>query len=201
MTDLLWIAFAFLCGSLPLSYWIGRVFLHVDIRTFGDGNPGGANVWKAGGKRWGITAILADAFKGLIPVALAHFWGGVAGWPLAAVGMAPVLGHAYTPFLGFNGGKALAVTFGVWTGLAPWQAPVVLGLAFLVWLKTLRVEGWAVTAGMATLLLYLLIFDRDPVLLAVWLVNTGVFAVKHRDDFRRPPDLANGWLGRFMGKS
>ncbi len=87
--------------------------------------------------------------------------------------MAPVLGHAYTPFLGFNGGKALAVTFGVWTGLAPWQAPVVLGLAFLVWLKTLRVEGWAVVAGMATLLVYLLLFDRDPVLLAVWLVNTA----------------------------
>ncbi len=174
MTDLLWIAFAYLCGALPLSYWIGEVFLRVDIRTYGDGNPGGANVWKAGGKWWGITAILADAFKGLIPVALAHFWGGVAGWPLAAVGIAPVF---------------------------PWQAPVVLGLAFLVWLKTLRVEGWAVTAGMATLLLYLLIFDRDPVLLAVWLVNTLVFVVKHRDDFRRPPDLANGWLGRFVRKT
>jgi hypothetical protein len=78
---------------------------------------------------------------------------------------------------------------------------VVLGLAFLVWLKTLRVEGWAVTAGMATLLLYLLIFDRDPALLAVWLVNTLVFVVKHRDDFRRPPDLANGWLGRFVRKT
>jgi hypothetical protein len=54
---------------------------------------------------------------------------------------------------------------------------------------------------MATLLLYLLIFDCDPVLLAVWLVNMLVFVVKHREDFRRPPDLANGWLGRFVRKT
>ena len=102
VTNLLWIAFGYLCGALPLSYWLGKVFLHVDIRQYGDGNPGGANVWKAGGKWWGLTAIIMDGFKGLIPVALANFQGGVTGWALVAVCLAPILGHAYTPFLGFK---------------------------------------------------------------------------------------------------
>lgn len=199
-TAFLWIAFAFLCGALPLSYWLGRVFLHVDIRQYGDGNPGAANVWRAGGKWWGLLAIFLDAFKGLIPVALANFNAGLTGWPLAATALAPLLGHAYTPFLRFNGGKALSVTFGVWTGLTLWQAPLVLGLAFAVWLKLLVVEGWAILAGMLTLLVYLVLTQAPPVWLVVWGGSFLLFMWKHRADFRRPPDLRKGSLGKFLSK-
>lgn len=201
LTNLLWIAFAFLCGSLPLSFWLGKVALHTDIRQYGDGNPGGANVWKAGGKWWGITAILLDAFKGLIPVALAQFWGGVQGLPLAAVALAPILGHAYTPWLSFNGGKALSVSFGIWTGLTLWQGPVVLGIAFAIWLLILRVEGWAVFAGMLTLLVYFLLTQAPVLWLVVWLGNFLLFLWKQRADFRRRPDLRKGILGRFLPKA
>ncbi|KPK05115.1 MAG: hypothetical protein AMJ56_16395, partial [Anaerolineae bacterium SG8_19] len=68
--ELIWIALAFLCGSLPLSVWLGRLVLGIDIRQFGDGNPGAANVWRAGGAKWGLTAVLLDFLKGAIPVAL-----------------------------------------------------------------------------------------------------------------------------------
>jgi glycerol-3-phosphate acyltransferase PlsY len=200
-TNLLWIGFAFLCGSLPMAYWLGRVFLHTDIRQYGDGNPGGANVWRAGGKWWGLLAIFLDALKGLVPVALANFWAGIGGWALAAVALAPIFGHAYTPFLGFNGGKALSVTFGVWTGLTLWQGPVVLGLALAVWLKILVVEGWAILAGMLTLLLFFLLAQAPPTWLAVWAGSFLLFMWKHRGDFRRPPPLAKGILGRFLPKS
>lgn len=198
LSTLLWVLFAFFCGALPMSYWLGRLFLHVDIRQYGDGNPGAANVWRAGGKGWGLLAVFLDAFKGLVPVALANFWGGVSGWPLAAVTLAPILGHAYTPFLGFEGGKALAVTFGVWTGLTLWQVPVVLGLSFAFWLLTLRVEGWAILAGMLTLLAYLLLAGAPTTWLAVWLGSLLIFLWKHRADFRRRPDLRRGILGRFL---
>ena len=200
VTNLLWIAFGYLCGALPLGYWLGKVFLHVDIRQYGDGNPGGANVWKAGGKWWGLTAIIMDGFKGLIPVALANFQGGVTGWALVAVCLAPILGHAYTPFLGFNGGKALAVSFGIWTGLTEWQGPIVLGLAFVLWLKILRIEGWAILAGMLTLLVYFLLTQAPVTWLAVWLGNFLLFMWKQRADFRRRPDLRQGILGRFLPK-
>lgn len=199
-TNLMWIAFAFLCGALPMSYWLGKAFLHVDIRQYGDGNPGAANVWRAGGKWWGLLAIFLDALKGLIPVALANFWAGLAGWGLAATALAPILGHAYTPFLRFNGGKALSVTFGIWTGLTLWQAPVVLGLAFVVWLKVFVVEGWAILAGMLTLLAFFLITQAPPTWLAVWAGSFLLFMWKHRADFRRPPDVQAGILGRFFPK-
>lgn len=183
MPSLLWILFAFACGSLPLSYWIGRVFLRVDIRNFGDGNPGGANAWQAGGKGWGLFAIIADGLKGLLPVLLAQRVGHVAGWALAGVAVAALLGHAYSPLLRFRGGKALAITFGVWTALVPWQAPVVLGIALALGRRAL-VDGWSVLAGMLTLLGYLLLFNRSPVLLAVWAANTALLAIKYRASLR-----------------
>jgi len=189
MTDLTWFIISFLSGSLPLSFWLGKIALHIDIRQYGDGNPGANNVWRAGGKWWGLLAILLDGFKGLIPVAIANFVVGVQGWALAAVALAPILGHAYSPFLGFKGGKALAVTFGVWTGLTSYEVPLVLGLAFAFWLWLLTVEGWAILFGMLTLLAYLLLFNPNSVWLAVWLGSLIVFLVKHRTDFRRPLGL------------
>lgn len=179
MNALAWVALAFVIGALPLSLWLGRLALGVDIRAYGDGNPGAANVWKAGGPRWGLTAILLDAFKGLIPVALAQSVGHVTGWPLAAVACAPILGHAFSPFLRGRGGKALATTFGVWTALAPWQAPVLLGLTLAAGLKLLRRELWAVAAGMAVLLAYLGLFARDAALVTVCLVNAAVLLARY----------------------
>ena len=109
----LWFLVAFVFGALPLSVWLGRFALGVDIRKYGDGNPGAANVWRAGGKWWGLLAILLDGFKGLIPVAIANFAIGIEGWWLTAIALAPILGHTYSPFLNFRGGKALSTTFGV----------------------------------------------------------------------------------------
>ena len=187
LQSLLWIAIAFVCGSLPLSYWLGRVALHTDIRQYGDGNPGATNVWRAGGPAWGLLAMALDFLKGAIPVGIANYVAGVQGWTLVALALAPILGHAYTPFLGFRGGKALAVTFGIWTGLTLWIVPVVLGVSFALWLKVLVVEGWAILAGMLTLLVFLLATRADPTWLAVWLGSLLLFLWKHRADYRRRP--------------
>ena len=154
--------------------------MRVDIRAYGDGNPGGANAWKAGGAGWGLFAIIADGLKGLAAVLLAERLGHVTGWGLAGVAVAALLGHAYSPWLRWRGGKALAITFGVWTGLLPWQAPVVLGAGLILWRRVLRVDGGAVLAGMALLLIYLLVFAPSPALLAVWLANTLLLAGKYR---------------------
>jgi glycerol-3-phosphate acyltransferase PlsY len=180
MTTALGIILAFLSGALPLSVWIGQWALGVDIRQVGDGNPGAANVWRAGGPRWGWLAIIADFSKGAIPVALANFLFSWQGWALAAVTIAPVLGHAFSPFLGFRGGKALAVTFGVWTGLTLWVGPVILGLAFAFWLFVLKKDSWAVLAGSATQLAAFLILNVSWVWLIVWAGIMAVFLWKHR---------------------
>lgn len=189
MNELLWLVFAFLCGSLPFSVWVGRLALRRDVRQFGDGNPGASNVFRAGGKGWGVAAILLDAFKGAIPVGLANFGAGLDGWGITAVAIAPILGHAFSPFLRFRGGKALAVTFGVWFGLTFWLGPTVLGLSFAVWLWLLTVEGWAVLAGMLTFLAFLPFFPGELPLVAIWLGNFIVLAWKHRADLHSRPKI------------
>ena len=175
---------AFLSGALPLSVWIGRWGLGVDIRQVGDGNPGASNVWRAGGARWGWLAIVSDFSKGLIPVAIVNFGLGWDGWALTAVSIAPVLGHAFSPFLRFNGGKALAVSFGVWAGLTIWSGPILLGAGFAIWLKILKKDAWAVLAGSATQLVAFLIINAIWGVrwewFAVWVGITAVFMWKHK---------------------
>ena len=187
MLALAWVVMAFGAGACPLSVWLGRLALGVDIRQIGDGNPGAANVWRAGGAKWGVTAILLDFLKGVIPVGLANFWAGIEGWPMAVIAVAPILGHAFSPFLGFRGGKALAVTFGIWTGLTLWVIPTILGLFFAVWLALIAVEGWAVLAGLLSLLGVLFLMRADSVWLLVWGGSTAILMWKHRADLAQRP--------------
>jgi glycerol-3-phosphate acyltransferase PlsY len=186
-TTLIWSVIAFISGAMPLSLWLGQLALGVDIRAYGDGNPGAFNVWRAGGKWWGITAILLDFFKGCLPVVIVQYGLGLGGYGLTAVAFAPILGHAVSPFLRFRGGKALAVTFGVWAGLTIWLAPTILGLAFAFWLALVIVEGWAVMLGMGTLLLALFLIGTAPEIIFLWGLNFIVLFWKHAADFRRSP--------------
>lgn len=172
-----------------MSVWIGKWALGVDIRSFGDGNPGATNVFRAGSKGWGIVALLLDFLKGAVPVALANFGFGLDGWMLTAVALAPILGHAYSPFLGWQGGKALAVTFGIWTGLSLFVVPVLLGICFAVWLPLLKPEGWAVLIGGLTLLLILLLTSGTSVWAACCVGMVLILAWTHRSDLRHKPVL------------
>lgn len=176
----------FLCGALPFSVWIGHYGLRKDIRHYGDGNPGTFNVMRAGGIQWGVLALLADIGKGALPVGLAAQTFHIDGWGLVAAGIAPILGHAFSPFLGFKGGKAIATSGGVWIGLT-------LGTAFLVgvvmlvyWYLAVTVSGWAVMLTSVSLLLHLLLIGAGWVLLVIWTLNAALFAYKHRDDLRKP---------------
>lgn len=170
-SNILWVIFAYLCGILPLSYWLGKLFLKLDIRMYGDGNPGGTNVWKAGGSWWGMAAILLDGLKGLIPLSLAFYVGGVEQWWVLPVSIAPVLGHIFSPFLNFRGGKALATTFGVWTAITLYQVPVVFGLSLGFWIWLLKNEGWAMLAGVLSTLVFLLMMQFDLVIITTWIAN------------------------------
>lgn len=186
-----WVLFSYLCGTLPLSFWLGKLVLKVDIRQIGDGNPGGTNVWKAGGPGWGLLAIILDGMKGLIPVALAFYQGGVSGWWLLPVCLAPVIGHAYTPFLNFRGGKSLATTFGVWTALTVYVVPVIFGIALALGIKWLKVERRAILLAVGVVLGYLLVGARDPVLVSIWVGNALLLLWRYRNTLsEKPPDPA-----------
>ncbi len=179
----------FLSGSIPYAVWLGRLALKTDIRRFGDGNPGAANAWRAG--RWwiGFPALLLDGLKGAVPVGYAHFERGIDGWSLVPIALAPVAGHAFSPWLRFRGGKAIAVTFGVWAGVAGPEIPIVLGLLFVLFYTTLDPEAWAVMTGIAFLGVYLLLSGVGGALLALWGGNLLLLLWKHREELRQRPGL------------
>ena len=172
MHTLAWVVIGFAAGSLPFSLWIGRLALRADIRKLGDGNPGGYNVWKAGGRGWAALAVLLDGLKGAIPIGLAYRVYDVQGWALLPVALAPLLGHMFSPLLRFRGGKGLATTFGIWLGLTLWLGPVVLGLSLFGWRRLLKSDSAALTAGMLTLAVALVLSGAGPELAVICLANT-----------------------------
>ncbi|MCK6580861.1 MAG: glycerol-3-phosphate acyltransferase [Anaerolineae bacterium] len=190
---LLWTGIGFAAGSLMLAYWLGWLALRRDVRQIGDGNPGATNVLKAGGWQIGALALLLDVLKGAIPVSIATYVVGLSGAPLALAALAPVFGHAFSPFLRFKGGKAVAVSFGVWMALTLWELPSFGGILLGVWFSLIAVSGWAVLMTFASLIAYLLIAHPDPVLIAVLAVNGALVAWKYRDDLRRFPQ-PRAWL-------
>lgn len=196
MTALIFTIAGFLSGSLMFSAWIARFALRRDLTTVGDGNPGSTNVLKAGGKAWGGLAFILEICKGAIPVGLARYTVGITGWELVPIAIAPVLGHAFSPWLRFQGGKAMAVTFGIWIGLTLWTLPA-LGLTVLVIaVLTLDNSGWAVVIMFGVGLIGLLLIG-DPVLVVVVILNALIVIYKYRADLRRRPGL-RGWARRML---
>jgi glycerol-3-phosphate acyltransferase PlsY len=183
------ILLAYLCGALPFSVWIGQLALGRDVRRYGDGNPGAFNVLRAGGAGWFVLAMLLDFLKGALPVALAQFVGHQSGWALVLIAAAPVLGHATSPFLRFRGGKGLAVTFGIWAGVSLFVVPVLLGVSFAIWTLALKDSGWAVMAGLGSLLVGLLSLSIEPLWLGIWLGTSGILIWKHWPELRSRPQL------------
>jgi glycerol-3-phosphate acyltransferase PlsY len=186
VTALFWTVLGFLLGAMPFSFWLGRLFLKTDVRRYGDGNPGALNAWRTGGWRLGVPALLLDFLKGAVPVGLAHFSFGVSGWGLVPVALAPVLGHAFSPFLRFRGGKALAATFGIWAGLTLWEGPTLLGLFSGAFFLPQIADAWSSILGMLCFLAYLLLRQADSTTLVIWAGNMLILLWKQRRDLRQP---------------
>jgi glycerol-3-phosphate acyltransferase PlsY len=187
MTTLLWILIAFISGSLPFSLWLGRVFLGTDIRQYGDGNPGATNVFRAGSPVLGITVLLLDVAKAALPIGFCYNNLSIRGIPMLLIATAPLLGHSFSPFLNFRGGKALAATLGAWIGLTTWKASLSAVIGVVVGVLVLSSAGWGVMLAMAAILLTLLIWLPSGILLGIWGLQTILLAWTHRQDLKQPP--------------
>jgi len=186
MTTFLWILFAFLSGSLPLSVWITQL-AGKDPRAVGDHNPGATNALKVGGKWIGLAALMLDVSKAVVPVGLAYQIFGLRGPEMLAISLAPMLGHAYSPFLGFKGGKALATALGVWIGLTIWDVPLMALIGVTIWFILLKNSGWTVVLTLLGMAIYL--FFARPETLFFWVLGLQAVLLlwKHRADFRQNP--------------
>lgn len=231
---------AFLLGSIPFGLFIARL-KGIDIRQHGSGNIGATNVLRVIGKKYGITCLLLDALKGFIPVVIAlnlvQLAGRKAGIPVPALdafalhlpaaqqltgqlvhvltGLAAILGHNYSPWVGFKGGKGIATSAGVLLALMPAAVVLLIGVWLLVFATTRYVSVASIAAAAALPVLTHVgarfhHVNNDKSLPTLWEAGTWnkplfVFSViiaalaiwKHRANIQR---LMNGTEHRFERK-
>jgi len=141
---------AFFLGAIPFSWILARMFGGLDIRSVGSGNVGATNVARSLGYGVGITALLLDAGKGVAAVLLARYlFGSEAIAAQATAGGLAVLGHNFSPFLRFRGGKGVATGAGVLGTLAPLVLVTCLGVFILTVALTRMVALGSVLASAA----------------------------------------------------
>jgi glycerol-3-phosphate acyltransferase PlsY len=139
---------AYLLGSIPTAYIAGRLYKGIDIRKFGSGNVGGANIWRTVSRRVSVLVILADVGKGTLALLMAQLVGLSLIFQVIA-GLAAIIGHSWSPFLRFSGGRGIATALGVLILLAPKEFLVFLAIALPGWILWSMPVG--VGMGMASL--------------------------------------------------
>lgn len=148
---------AYLSGAFPWSVWLGLFFFQTDVRTVADGNPGAANAFRVGGWKLGLSVLLLDFFKAFIPVSVARWVFDFPGEQLFWIALMPSLGHAFSIFLGFRGGRALTSFFGVWSGLTLYEIPLVMGGAAIAASLTIKNDILRTFAVPVALFAYLIL--------------------------------------------
>jgi glycerol-3-phosphate acyltransferase PlsY len=196
---IIWTLIAFLSGSIPFSVMVGRLAAGVDIREYGDHNPGATNVLRATNWGWAALAGLLDYIKAALPVGIPWFFLDIHGWGIVPIALAPLLGHVYSPWLRLRGGKAVAATFGIWTGLTLGAGPIVLGILLSLAFAVVVVSGWAVLFAMLGYgsFLWLRYSTYHPEFLAIWLGNLALLTWKYREDLGQKPSI-RPWLLRLI---
>ena len=196
------LAAGYVCGSLPFGLWVGRLTRRVDVRTLGSGNLGATNVYRSLGAPAGIATLILDMAKGALPALLiprtalgAAFPGGPQ-WCAIAVGVAAVLGHAWTFLAGFRGGKGVATAGGVMLALAPIATAVGLVVfVIVVWMTRYISLGSVVSAALFPAVVAM-VSPRgvsDPVF-ALSVLLALVIVIRHRSNLGR---LRRGEERRF----
>ncbi len=122
------LAFGYLAGGIPTGYLVVKRLKGYDIRTKGSGNPGTANVYRNAGAVAGAITLAVDALKGYAPVCLSLALDPGRPELAIAVGAAAVIGHNWTPLLGFKGGKGVATSAGVFAALLPLPMALTIGI-------------------------------------------------------------------------
>ncbi len=177
----------FISGSLMFSYFIPRWFLKVDIRKAeGDGNPGSTNAIKAAGLPVGLLCMALDLLKGFIPVFVAVFFLDLSGYYLLPVLIAPTVGHAFSPFLSFNGGKALAVSYGTLLGAVSitWAVFVVaLMMVLFKFIIIIKPDSAKVITSLVAAYAVILLFEPLP---EIKIAAGGIFFIISLKTFINP---------------
>ena len=185
MDIILYIGLGYVIGSIPFGYLAGTA-KGVNIQKKGSGNIGTTNTIRILGWKIGSLVFIADTAKGAIPLLLFGALGTSSGNLPSAFGIAAILGHNYSCFLRFKGGKGIATTAGV---LIVW-APVALGITLATWLIALgltRIVAVASASAATILPLAMWVANPTPTAIGIAIFIATIAAYQHRSNFIPQP--------------
>lgn len=198
---------SFLLGSIPFGYLLVRIFRGQDVRKTGSGNIGATNVARTGSKGLAIATLLLDALKGYVAVAFAEWipdhiaiatssdthasWSVVDPHLIYLLGaiaaLCAILGHMFTPWLGFKGGKGVATGVGAFAAIAPRAILISLAL-FVIVVAITRYVSLGSMLGAAVFPIaacWLNPAIRDPIVVSLIATSSLLIIVKHHANIRR----------------
>jgi glycerol-3-phosphate acyltransferase PlsY len=191
----LWLVASYFIGAIPTSYLLSRFFAGIDLRRQGSGNLGATNLYRVLGWKYAIPAALVDIAKGLVPVVLFAPRESPSQMFALACGVAAIIGHVFSVFVRFKGGKGVATAAGVMLGLTP----LALAVSAAVWAVMVRITGYVSLASISAaavlpVAVYLLEDSRTPALLWIAAAIAAGVIVLHRRNIER---LLKGTESRF----
>lgn len=183
---------SYLIGSIPTAYILAKLFKGIDIRDAGSGNVGATNAFRVLGKLPGILVLIIDIAKGLICTTILADFVSLPDMQLWRVilGVVAVMGHNWTIFLKFKGGKGMATSLGVLIGLALKieGLSLILGLSIVVWLVLFLLLGFVSLSSIISgicLPIFMLVFNQSLPLIILGIILCLFVVFRHKANIRR----------------
>ncbi|HUE97113.1 MAG TPA: glycerol-3-phosphate 1-O-acyltransferase PlsY [Longimicrobiaceae bacterium] len=197
MIPLFWVVASYLLGSVPSSYIAGRLVRGIDLREHGSGNLGATNTFRVLGGRVAAPVMLLDMTKGFIPAAVFAQWDGSEQWAWAlAYGAAAIVGHVFSIYMRFRGGKGVATGAGVFLALSPLAMAFAIA-AWLLVLKLSRMVSLASITAAAVLVAAIVATESRPEVLTLGILVASFVIFAHRSNVKR---ILRGEEPRFGGR-
>ena len=186
---------AYLVGSIPNALWIGKMFKNIDVREFGSGNVGATNATRVLGWKLAVMVLIFDAFKGMIFIIIARILG-LEDIYVVLIGLAAILGHSYSIYLKFKGGKAVATSLGVMLVLIP----KVVMILIIVFLLIVIISGYVSLASISVAgLLPILSYIMYNNIIALLSLVVGILVIwRHKSNIK---NLLEGKEDKFYDKA
>ena len=205
MITILLMVISYILGSVPNALWIGKVFKGIDIREHGSRNTGSTNAARVLGAKLGILTLILDVSKGLVPTLMAillkaDFFENltrISNLDYVLVGICAILGHVFSIFMNFKGGKAVATTLGVFLILVP-KAILFVAIVFFVVFTVSRYVSLSSVLAAISLPIFIYFLYQQTIYVILGILIAILIAVKHRSNIER---LKNGTESKFSLKN
>jgi glycerol-3-phosphate acyltransferase PlsY len=191
----LFVILSYLLGATPTSYWVGKALHGIDLRQHGSGNLGATNAFRILGWKSAVPVMAVDILKGFVPVWFFPAWSGAPfAWALA-FGGAAIVGHMFSLWVGFRGGKGVATSAGVFLAIAPWACVGALGVWLLLTFSTRIVSVGSIGAALSLPALVAVVPHRGGPGVVGFTAALAAFVIwAHRSNIRK---LLRGEEHRF----